>query len=111
MRCQNMEMRSHQDVGEWWTRRSEKHRHGIASSASEETVQTGTESGTGSRTAAPPESVRHGCGDGRRELCGCVSVVLGRIQESDRAGAALTPRRFVDRWSMGERFGGKRKNE
>lgn len=41
MRCQNMEMRSHQDVGEWWTRRSEKHRHGVASSASEGTVQIG----------------------------------------------------------------------
>lgn len=46
MRCQNMEMRSHQDVGESWTRRSEKHRHGVASSASEGTVQTGTGNGS-----------------------------------------------------------------
>lgn len=56
-------------------RRSEKHGHGVASSASEGAVQTGTEIGTGSSTA---ESVRPSCGDGRRELCGRMSVVLGK---------------------------------
>lgn len=78
MRCQNMTMRSHQAVGERLTGRSEKHRHGVASSASGGTVQTETVIGSGSWTAAPPKPVRTSCGDGRRELCGRVSVVLGR---------------------------------
>lgn len=41
-------MRSHQDEEQWWTRRSEKHGHGVASSASGGTVQTETAIGTGS---------------------------------------------------------------
>lgn len=44
--AQRMEMRSHQDAGEWWTRRSGRQRLSVASSASQGTLQT--QVGTGS---------------------------------------------------------------
>lgn len=54
-------------------------------------------------------ALRYRCGDGRRELCGRMSVVLEEYKNLT-GGAALTLPRFVDGWSMSGCWGkGKKK--